>query len=89
MARIKISPDQVRQVAGQFNNASNDSSQIIQRLQAAVNQLQPDWEGITKQRFYNEYQQWQSSMTKFVDLLENISQQLNQIADRFATADQA
>ncbi|MFN3761978.1 MAG: WXG100 family type VII secretion target [Anaerolineae bacterium] len=88
MARIRITPEQVRQVAGQFAQAANQSQEMVTRLTNAVNSMQPEWEGMTSQRFYGDFQQWSGQMTRFVELLNSISTQLNQIADRFAAADQ-
>lgn len=87
MARIKITPEQVKQVAGQFAQAANQSQEMVSRLTNAVNSMQPDFEGMTSQRFYADFQQWSAQMTRFVELLNGISTQLNQIADRFATID--
>ena len=88
MARIKITPGQVRNVANQFRQASHESSDIVNRLNSALGQLEPEWEGITKQRFWSEYQAWRNSMQQFIRLLESIGQQLDAIAARFASADQ-
>lgn len=88
MARIRITPDQVRQVGSQFKQASQQSQEMVTRLQNTINGLEPEWEGLTKERFYQEFQQWRTSMTQFVDLLNNIGQQLDAIATRFETADQ-
>ncbi len=85
--RIKITPEQVRQVANQFKQASQQSQEIVNRLQATMNNLQPDWEGITQQRFYGEYEQWRTSMNQFIQLLQSIGQQLDAIAERFAAVD--
>ncbi len=89
MARIKVSPEQLHQVAGQFKQASQQSQEMVNRLQQTMSNLQPEFEGMTQQRFYGEYEQWRSSMGQFVQLLNSIGQQLDQIADRFAAADQA
>lgn len=88
MARIRITPEQVRQVASQFGQAASQSQEMVSRLTSAVNSMQPEWEGMTSQRFYSDFQQWSSQMTRFVEMLNGINTQLNQIADRFATADQ-
>lgn len=88
MTRIKIPPEQVRQVASQFAQAASQSQEMVSRLNSAVSSLQPEWEGMTSQRFYSDFQQWSSQMTRFVELLNSINTQLNQIADRFVTADQ-
>ena len=89
MARIKITPDQVRQVGGQFKQASQQSQEMVSRLQNTMNGMEPEWEGLTKERFYQEYEQWRSSMNQFVELLNGIGQQLDAIAARFEAADQA
>ena len=85
--RIKINPDQVRGVAGQFKNAGAESEALINRLQQTVNGMAPDWEGLTKERFYNDFQQWQAAMRQFVQLLNGIGQQLNDIATHFEAVD--
>jgi len=89
MARIiKITPDQVRQVGSQFKQASQQSQDMVNRLQNTINGMEQEWEGLTKERFYEEFRQWRTSMTQFVDLLNNIGQQLDAIAARFEAADQ-
>ena len=88
MARIRISPDQVRQVGSQFKQSSQQSQEMVTRLQNTINNIMPEWEGLTQQRFYQDFQQWQTSMTQFVELLNGIGQQLDAIAARFEAADQ-
>jgi len=88
MACIRISPEQVRQVAAQFAQSASQSEEMINRLANAINAMQPEWEGMTSQRFYGDFQQWRGQMQQFTELLRGINQQLNQIADRFAAADQ-
>jgi WXG100 family type VII secretion target len=85
MARIDITPEQVRQVASQFKTESQQSQQMVSRLQQQINGLQ--WEGMTSQRFYADFQQWQATMHRFVELLQGIGMELDQIATRFETAD--
>lgn len=87
MARIKITPQQVRQVSQQFKQSSQQSQEMITRLQSTINGMQSEWEGLTKERFYNEFQQWQQSMKSFVELLNGIGGQLDVIAQRFEEAD--
>jgi len=88
MARIKVTPEQVRQVASQFAQSASQSEEMVARLTNAINSMQPEWEGMTSQRFYSDFQQWSAQMKQFTELLKSINQQLNQIADRFAAADQ-
>jgi len=88
MARIKITPDQIRNVGGQFKQASQDSQAMVNRLQSTISGIEPEWEGLTKERFYQEFQQWKTSMNQFVELLNSIGQQMDAIAARFEAADQ-
>lgn len=87
MARIKITPEQVRQVAQQFAQAASQSQDMVSRLTNSINSMQPEWEGMTSQRFYGDFQQWSAQMKQFTELLNGINQQLVQIADRFSTVD--
>jgi WXG100 family type VII secretion target len=53
-----------------------------------MSSVESQWEGVSKQRFYQDYQQWQNQMSQFVDLLRQISQQLQATAERFRQVDQ-
>ena len=88
MVRIRVSPEQVRGVAGQFKQASSESQAMVNKLQQAMNQLEPEWEGMTRQRFYSEYQNWRNSMNPFLELLDNVGRQPVELARRFEAVDQ-
>ena len=85
--RIGITPDEVRGVATQFNNASQETEQMVGRLESTINNLAPTWEGMAKERFYGDYENWRSTMRNYVQLLAQISQELRAIADRFQGVD--
>ncbi len=87
MARIRVSPEQVRQVSSQFKQSSQQSQEIVNRLQNQITGLQGEWEGMSKEKFYGDFQTWQTNMRQFVELLNQISQQLDAIAARFEQAD--
>jgi WXG100 family type VII secretion target len=88
MVRIRVTPEQVRGVGSQFKQASSESQAMVNKLQQAMNQLEPEWEGMTRQRFYSEYQNWRNSMNQFVQLLDNVGRQLDEVARRFEAVDQ-
>lgn len=89
MQRIRINPEQVRQTASQFRQASQESAAIIARLQGQIQALSTEWEGLSKERFYLEFEQWQRAMGQFVDLLDGIGLQMASIAERFELVDGA
>lgn len=86
---IRISPEQVRQVASQFRNAGEQSRQMVAQLSGSVKGVESEWAGMAKNQFFLEYQQWEGSMQQYVQLLEQIGEELEQIARRFEEADQA
>ncbi len=88
MAKISITPEEVHQAASKFEQASGQSQEIVSSLQSLTGNMQPQWEGMTSQRFYQDYEQWRTSMAQFVELLSQIGKELHTIADRFEAADQ-
>jgi len=88
MARIRVTPEQVREVAKQFKTAGQQSDGIVRDLERATTSLQSEWEGMTQQKFYSEYDQWRKQMNHFTQLLTDIARQLDEIAIRFERADQ-
>lgn len=87
MARIVITPERVRDVANQFRQSGQQSREIINRLEATLNSLYAEWEGMSEQRFMNDYNASKNLMQKSVELMQKVHQELNGIADRFAAAD--
>lgn len=85
--RIKVSPEQIRQMASQFRQGSEQSRQVLANLNSTVETIQTEWEGITQQRFFQEFEQWKASMTQFAQQLEDIARQLDGVAARFETVD--
>jgi WXG100 family type VII secretion target len=60
---------------------------MVARLTQQMNSMQPEWEGMSSQKFYTDFQQWKGTMTQFVTLLNEIGGQLDAIATRFEQAD--
>ena len=87
MSRIKIAPEQVRQMANQFRDASQQSQQMFSNLTNTVNGMQGEWEGMTQQRFFQEFEAWKNAMTQFIQLLDSVAQQLEATAARFEEID--
>ncbi|UHA72075.1 WXG100 family type VII secretion target [Paenibacillus sp. 481] len=85
--RIMITPEEIDGVAGQFKRASSESQSLIGNLNTQINGLHGRWEGMTQQRFFQEFEQAKKNMNEFVTLLESINTQLTQISTRFRQAD--
>lgn len=87
--RILISPEQVDQVANQFKQSSEQSQQIVSSLTQSINGMEGQWEGMTKQRFFTEFQEASKQMQSFVQTLNSISTELTAIAQKFRSVDQS
>lgn len=86
---IRISPEQVLQVAREFKNASESSEQMVSTLSSRVNSMEGEWAGNTKRQFFQEFQQWERTMREYVQLLDRISMELTATANRFVETDNA
>jgi WXG100 family type VII secretion target len=86
MSNIRVSPEQVRAVARRFRAESDNCRNMLQRVNSQVNGFQ--WEGLAKQRFMGDYEQWAVKMRSYANQLDSIAQQLETVAVRFAQADQ-
>ena len=87
--RILITPEQVEQVANQFKQSSDQSQQIVNSLTQSVNGMEGQWDGMTKQRFFQEFQEASRLMNSFVQTLDSISNELRAIAQKFRMADES
>ncbi|KKO53415.1 WXG100 family type VII secretion target [Paenibacillus sp. DMB20] len=85
--RILVTPEQLEQISAQFSQSGQQGGDIVQRLQGSIMQMEGQWEGITRERFYGEYQQARITMNKFVECLHNVSTELKQIAVKFRSTD--
>lgn len=87
--RILITPEQVEQVANQFKQSGDQSQQIVNSLTQSVNGMEGQWDGMTKQRFFQEFQEASRLMQSFVQTLDSISTELKAIAQKFRMADES
>lgn len=84
---VKIDPGKVHEVAGLFRQKSSESSAMASQLNNTVNGMEPEWEGLAKERFYGDFTQWYQQMQKYAELLNSIGSELDQIATRIEEAD--
>lgn len=80
---------ELRRVGGEFKAASQQTNETLTRLNRAVNALESQWEGAAKQRFYQEYRQWETGLHQFIQLLETAGQRLETMANEVSEADRA
>jgi len=87
MVQIRISPEQVRDVASAIKQDRENCQEIFSHIQSIINDLMVEWEGQSEDRFRGEFEHWQSQTTPFLEMLESLASQLEDIATRFENAD--
>lgn len=86
--RILVTPEQLEQVSAQFAQSGQLSGDMVQRLQRSIHEMEGQWEGMTRERFYGDYQHARTTMLKFVECLQTISAELKQISVKFRSTDE-
>lgn len=84
---IRISPDELRAVAGQFKQRSEQSQEMVNALTRAMGDLKSHSEGATSDEVETRFQDWRKSMMENVQLLADIHDNLRRVADEFEVFD--
>lgn len=89
MTNIKVTPEQLQQLAG---TVSSGSAEIASTLSTLHGQLAPlaggDWAGAASTQFHALWQQWQQSARGLNEALAGISSLLSQAGSSYAQAEQ-
>jgi WXG100 family type VII secretion target len=85
---ISATPDELRGCGQQFIGNSGDISQIVSQLDNLKNHLQDIWKGSSSEAFATQYEEMRPTMTKFIELVEDVGRQVNSVADALERADQ-
>lgn len=90
MATIHVNTDLMRQL-GQVFVQLNDQiqSQIEPSIQNHTSQLEGDWQGVSRQRYEQMFQQWRSATQQVVAAGEDLGRHLQDTATRFEQVDQS
>jgi WXG100 family type VII secretion target len=88
MATIHVNTDQMRSL-GQVFVQLNDQlqNQTEPQIQNRIGQLESDWQGVSRQRFEQLFQQWRSAANQVVAQGEDIGRHLQNTAQQFENVD--
>ena len=90
MGTIHINTDLLRQLGSvfrQLNEQINNNTEPT--IQAYTNQVEGDWQGVSRQRYEQMYQQWRSATQQIVQVGEDLGHHLQNTATNFEQADQS
>lgn len=85
--KIRITPEEMRGTSRVFKSKSDETQGILKQLDGEISKLEADWEGMAQSAFVSEYNGLKPTLNKFVQLLSEVSTQLNQIASTMETTD--
>jgi WXG100 family type VII secretion target len=88
MATIHVNTDVMRQL-GQLFVQLNDQlgGQTRPQIQSHIGNLESDWQGVSRQRFEQMFQQWTSAANQLQQQGDQIGQHLQNTATQFENVD--
>ncbi len=86
---INVELDDLRDQADEFMTQSEEQQGIIDECDGFVDALDDMWEGSAKDSFVSQWAELKPSLEAAVELLENVSQQLDGVADTMEETDEA
>ena len=88
MSTIHINTDELRHL-GQIFVQLNDQIQnsIEPQIQSATSSVESDWQGVSRQRYEQMYQDWRAATQRIVQVGEDLGRHLQNTATNFEQAD--
>jgi WXG100 family type VII secretion target len=78
---IRVTPAELRDMAGRYNNESGQVQELVSRLDTMKSQLQDMWEGASSEAFAAQYEELKPSFVEMSNLLTKIAKQLDDSAN--------
>jgi len=87
MASIHVNTDQMRQLGQVFVQNNDQLHQSEGQIQNFIGQLEGDWQGVSRQRFEQMFQEWRAAADRIVAQGEEIGRHLQNTAQQFENVD--
>ena len=78
--QIRVTPDQMRQRAGEYRNQAEAVHSVISKMDSLLQQLQGEWEGQASESYAARYQELKPGFVKAEELIKEIAQALDSVA---------
>ena len=75
--QIRMTPEQMRQRAGEFRAEGDNTEQVIGKMQGLIDRLRGEWEGQAAQKFDEQFQQLKPAFQKMRELISDVATQLD------------
>jgi len=76
----RFSPEQARGVARSISQKGQSALDIVNQLDREIKSVESWWQGDSVRAFVDEFNQLKPSLDKLVNCVQNISKQLDQVA---------
>jgi WXG100 family type VII secretion target len=87
MATIHVNTEQMRQLGQVFVQNNDQLHQSEGQIQNYIGQLEGDWQGVSRQRFEQMFQEWRAAADRIVSQGEEIGRHLQNTAQQFENVD--
>lgn len=89
MSSISVRPEQVIALAGQIRNGASGIRSRLDELESEVGSLRAKWDGEAQQSYDLAQAQWNQSLTRLNDLLQQIAGKTEEIAQGYVSTDKS
>ena len=89
MSNIHVNTDLMRHLGQLFVQLNEQIvGQLQPQIQHTLSQLEGDWQGISRQRYEQLFQEWRTSIDRIAYNGEELGRHLQETAQRFENVDQ-
>ncbi len=85
--QIRITPDQMRERAGQYRNEADTVNGVISNMDSLLSNLQAEWEGQASESYAARYEELKPGFQKAEELIREIAAALDSTASIVETTD--
>ena len=87
MAQLRVTPEQLRERATEYRNQSQAMEEITQKLDNLISKLESEWEGVSAERYHEQYADLLPSFVSMTELIADLASQLDKKASDYEAAD--
>jgi WXG100 family type VII secretion target len=88
MARITLTPAELRTSATKYTQGASEIRTILQKLEKEQGIIRGNWQGTSFQKFDAQFTSLKPKVTQFAQLLDDINKQLVSVANIIERTDQ-